>query len=316
MPCAATHQRSALAQPLGVTRDEHAASSILNSAETKVLYRYGSFASMALPTRSLDARKLGVRESQINLIGKIQSRSTPMLEIWQLTTSLGAMARPAIRHLLPTQWLWRAHGCPCQLNGSIQSPKRGVCGQTSCSYADLRQPTRSSPALKPYRASLDRAALWGSSVHADLAAQSAGLVDRTCVALLPTIPRQMRSLTCLGRMSLDHLPTAMAAARAAFEAGLRLAWIDAAHDQREREIRVLCLHNDQARWKSAVASAYDCSGEEGRSLASCGAGAIGASLSRTRQDGLFGTVATSCTGYGAAPRTGTRPPLFRLPACI
>ena len=51
--------------------------------------------------------------------------------------------------------------------------------------------------------------------------------------------------------------------RAAFEVGLRLAWIDAAHDQHEREIRVMCLHNDEARWKSAVASDYDLSGEGG-----------------------------------------------------
>jgi hypothetical protein len=88
-------------------------------------------------------------------------------------------------------------------------------------------------------AMLDRAALWVASVHADLAANSADFMDRTCAALLPTVPRQMRSLTCLGRMSLDHLPTAMAAARAAFEAGLRLAWINTPHDQHEREIRVL-----------------------------------------------------------------------------
>ena len=110
---------------------------------------------------------------------------------------------------------------------------------------------------------LDRAALWAGSVHTDLAANSADLVDRTCASLLPTIPRQMRSLTCLGRIGLDHLPTAMAAARAAFEAGLRLAWINAPDDHHEREIRVLCLHNDQARWKSAVASDYDRSAEGG-----------------------------------------------------
>jgi hypothetical protein len=112
-------------------------------------------------------------------------------------------------------------------------------------------------------AMLDRAALWVASVHADLAANSADFMDRTCAALLPTVPRQMRSLTCLGRMSLDHQPTAMAAARAAFEAGLRLAWINTPHDQHDREIRVLCLHNDQAGWKSAVASDHDRSGEGG-----------------------------------------------------
>jgi hypothetical protein len=95
---------------------------------------------------------------------------------------------------------------------------------------------------------LDRAALWVSSIHTDLAANSTGLVDGTCAALLPTIPRRIRTLTCLGRPSLDHLPTAMAAARAAFEAGLRLAWINASQVQQERAIRVLLIHSSQAGW--------------------------------------------------------------------
>lgn len=45
---------------------------------------------------------------------------------------------------------------------------------------------------------LDRAALWVSSIHADLVANSSGLVDQTCAALLPTIPRRMYTLTCPG----------------------------------------------------------------------------------------------------------------------
>ena len=104
---------------------------------------------------------------------------------------------------------------------------------------------------------LDRAALWVSSIHADLAANSTGLVDQTCAALLPTVPRRMNTLTCLGRASLDHLHTAMAAARAAFEASLRLAWIYAARDPQQRAIRVLLIHSSQAKWKRKVASDYD-----------------------------------------------------------
>lgn len=104
---------------------------------------------------------------------------------------------------------------------------------------------------------LDRAALWISSVHVDLAANSTGFMDKTCAALLPTIPHRIRSLTCLGRASLDHLPTAMAAARAAFEAGLRLAWIYAPQDQQERATRILLVHSVQAKWKRKVASDYD-----------------------------------------------------------
>jgi hypothetical protein len=44
---------------------------------------------------------------------------------------------------------------------------------------------------------LDRAALWVSSIHTDLAANSTGLVDGTCAALLPAIPRRIRALACL-----------------------------------------------------------------------------------------------------------------------
>jgi hypothetical protein len=104
---------------------------------------------------------------------------------------------------------------------------------------------------------LDRAALWVSSIQADLAASSTDLTGRTCAALLPTVPRRMYTLTCLGRASLDHLPTAMAAARAAFEASLRPAWINAPRDQQERAIRVLLIHRSQAKWKTKVASDYD-----------------------------------------------------------
>lgn len=110
---------------------------------------------------------------------------------------------------------------------------------------------------------LDRAALWVSSIHADLAANSTGFIDQTCAALLPTIPHRMYALTCLGRADLDHLPTAMGAARAAFEAGLRLAWISAVQDPQERAIRVLLIHSSQAKWKRKVASDYDFTGAGG-----------------------------------------------------
>jgi hypothetical protein len=104
---------------------------------------------------------------------------------------------------------------------------------------------------------LDRAALWVSSVQIDLAANGIDLMSRTSALLLPTIPRQMRSLGYLGRASLDHLPTAMAAARSVFEAGLRLAWIAAPEDAKDREIRTLGIYNDQVRWKNTVATEYD-----------------------------------------------------------
>lgn len=126
--------------------------------------------------------------------------------------------------------------------------------QELCRHASAEQIT---DALGAIWLMLDRAALWVSSIHTDLAANSTGLVDRTCAALLPTIPRRIRTLTCLGRASLDHLPTAMAAARTAFEAGLRLAWINASQVQQERAIRVLLIHSSQAGWKRKVASDYD-----------------------------------------------------------
>lgn len=104
---------------------------------------------------------------------------------------------------------------------------------------------------------LDRAALWVSSIHVDLAANSTNFLDGTYAALLPVIPHRIRTLTYLGRASLDHMPTAMAAARAAFEAGLRLAWISAAQDQQERAIRLILIHRSQAQWKRQVACNYD-----------------------------------------------------------
>jgi hypothetical protein len=104
---------------------------------------------------------------------------------------------------------------------------------------------------------LERAALWASSIHADLAASSSDVIDQTFAVLVPAIPRRIHTLTCLGRASLDHLPTAMAAGRAVFEAGLRLAWINAPQDPQERAIRVLLIHDDQVKWKKRVASDYD-----------------------------------------------------------
>jgi hypothetical protein len=118
-------------------------------------------------------------------------------------------------------------------------------------------PEQITDALEGIWLMLDRAALWVSSIHADLAADSTGFIDQTCAALVPTIPRRIYALTCLGRATLDHLPTAMAAARAAFEAGLRLAWINAPQNPQERAIRVLLIHRDQAKWKNKVASDYD-----------------------------------------------------------
>jgi hypothetical protein len=110
--------------------------------------------------------------------------------------------------------------------------------------------------LEAIWAMLDRAALWVSSIHTDLASTSTGFVDRSRAVLLPTIPRQIRALAHLGRASLDHLPAGMAAARSAFESGLRAAWIDASQDPQERVVRILSLHNHEARWKNAVAADF------------------------------------------------------------
>jgi hypothetical protein len=68
-------------------------------------------------------------------------------------------------------------------------------------------PKQITEALESIWLMLDRAALWVSSIHADLAADSTGLIDQTCAALLPAISRRMYALTCLARACLDHLPT-------------------------------------------------------------------------------------------------------------
>ena len=49
--------------------------------------------------------------------------------------------------------------------------------------------------------------------------------DATCALLILTQERHMRAITVLGRADLNHLPTALAASRSAFEIGLRIAWI-------------------------------------------------------------------------------------------
>ncbi len=74
--------------------------------------------------------------------------------------------------------------------------------------------------------------------------------------LLPAIPRQMRALAHLGRVGLDYLPAGMAAARSAFESGVRLAWVEAPQDPRERAARILSLHSVESRWKRAVATDF------------------------------------------------------------
>jgi hypothetical protein len=135
-----------------------------------------------------------------------------------------------------------------------------VAGGMRAGFMELcrrASPEQITEALEGIWLMLDRAALWVSSIHADFAASTDGVIDQTCAALLPTIPRRLYALTCLGRAGLDHLPTAMAAARAAFETGLRLAWINAPQDPDERTVRVLLIHSSQAKWKRKVASDYD-----------------------------------------------------------
>jgi hypothetical protein len=111
-------------------------------------------------------------------------------------------------------------------------------------------------ALEAIWAMLDRATLWVSSIHTELASLSSGFVENTRAVLLAAIPRQMRALVHLGRASLDHLPAGMAVARSAFESGVRLAWVDAPQDPRERAARILSLHNVESRWKRAVATDF------------------------------------------------------------
>jgi hypothetical protein len=141
-----------------------------------------------------------------------------------------------------------------------------VAGGTRAAFLELCRRASAeqiADALEGVWLMLDRAALWVASIQADLATNSTGVVDKTCAALLPTVPRRMYTLTCLGRASLDHLHTAMAAARAVFEASLRLAWVNAAREPQQRAIRVLLIHRDQAKWKRKVASDYDLTGAGG-----------------------------------------------------
>jgi hypothetical protein len=140
-----------------------------------------------------------------------------------------------------------------------------AAGGTRAAFLELYRlasPEQITEVLEGIWLMLDRAALWVLNIHVDFAADTNGIIDQTCAALLPAIPRRMYTLTCLGR-GLDHLPTAMAAARAAFEAGLRLAWINAPQEPQERAIRVLLIHMSQAKWKRKVSADYDLTTTDG-----------------------------------------------------
>jgi hypothetical protein len=191
------------------------------------------------------------------------------------------MTPRSLHRRVPMSRLSIKNGWLALATGWIWSLKRGRCVQLLWSCAVVPRPKRSSPRLKQYGHFWTGRRCGVSSIQTDVAANSSGLVDGTCAALMPTISRQMRSLTYPGRSGMDYLPTAMAAARAAFEVGLRLAWINAPEDHEERKIRVLRLHNDQARWKNAVARDYDRSsagGDRWRRAAQVQAALVGREL--------------------------------------
>jgi hypothetical protein len=150
---------------------------------------------------------------------------------------------------IPAEWFDREHAAGRLLSDFLEICRRGSVEQVML-------------ALEGVWRMLDRAAMWVSSVHASLAGSS-GFLDQTCAALLPAIPHRIRALTCMGRASLGRLPTAMAAARGAFEAGLRLAWMDLPDDPRERAVRALLIHNSESEWKRKVAADYDVAGVGG-----------------------------------------------------
>jgi hypothetical protein len=122
------------------------------------------------------------------------------------------MTPRSLHRRVPMSRLSIKNGWLALATGWIWSLKRGRCVQLLWSCAVVRRPKRSSSRFEAIWSLLDRAALWVSSIQTDVAANSSGLVDGTCAALMPTISRQIRSFTYLGRSGVDYLPTAMAAA--------------------------------------------------------------------------------------------------------
>jgi hypothetical protein len=105
--------------------------------------------------------------------------------------------------------------------------------------------------------SLDRAALWLSSCHVEWEACARTMAERTCALMLPTMVSHLRALTALARDDLDHLATAMAIGRAAFETGLRIAWVFHSRTLKDMDLRALALHQHGSVWKGRVASTLD-----------------------------------------------------------
>lgn len=124
-------------------------------------------------------------------------------------------------------------------------------------------PTQVIESLSAVWAMLDRGALWLSSVHLDICGSSNELVTRTAAALLTVVADRLRAIAVLGRRSLDHVPTATTASRAALETALRLRWVTDAEDDQTRALRVVALHDHQARWKQQVATEMAQVGNDG-----------------------------------------------------
>ena len=99
---------------------------------------------------------------------------------------------------------------------------------------------------------LERAALWAASTDVDAPDARRSLATTTCQMLLPAQASHLRGVAALGRADIDHVPTAMAAARGVFELGLRAAWVFVPDEEAARDLRAAALHQASAEWRGKV----------------------------------------------------------------
>lgn len=105
---------------------------------------------------------------------------------------------------------------------------------------------------------LERAAVWISS-RAD-STEFAAFSERTAQILMRPIAAHVRGVAVLGAAGFDHLTPAMSSARAAFEAGLRVAWMLNTDGDAEKDHRAARVHSQLAEARGRIADRMEKTG--------------------------------------------------------
>lgn len=106
------------------------------------------------------------------------------------------------------------------------------------------------------------AAVW-LRLHPVAKGPRVGFVQNTLGPMLLTQASHLASIAALGELGHTHLPTAMTAARAALEAGVRVQWVmeaESPEDCRQRAFRIVA---EGGAWKRKVGQSMDRAGLDG-----------------------------------------------------